>query len=200
MGERNVKSASTFLSRLKKTVALNKIVSQAESSQLETLQAEIAHLQGELQLRDQLVEQLSQELFRLVKKTPDAASQTVASEEYQSQLERLKAQIADIEEQVNFDQRQISHRDAEIEELRNKVNSLTKRNQTLEKMLQDLPQIYRQKFAERMKPVKAKVEQLQQENQQLQAQVQTLTYRLTIKNRNHQDNDIDQRSQQAPSV
>lgn len=200
LGERSVKSASTFLNRLKKTVALNKIVSQAESSQLETLQAEIAHLKGELQLRDQLVEQLSQELFRLVKKTPDAASQTVASEEYQSQVERLKAQIADIEEQVNFDQRQISHRDAEIEELRNKVKTLTKRNQTLEKMLQDLPQIYRQKFAERMKPVKAKVEQLQQENQQLQAQVQTLTYRLTIKNRNHQDNDIDQRSQQAPSV
>lgn len=184
-------------------------MSQAESSQLETLQAEITHLKGELQLRDQLVEQLSQELFRLVKKTPDVTSQTVAPEEYQSQVDRLKAQIADIEEQVNFDQRQISHRDAEIEELRQKVKTLTERNRTLEQMLQDLPQIYRQKFAQRMKPVKEKVEQLQQENQQLQAQVQTLTYRLAVRNRTHQDNDVDlpdlqktddQTSQQTPSV
>jgi len=167
-------------------------VSQAESTQFETLQAEITHLKEELQLRDQLVEQLSQELFRLVKHPSQVNSQPTTSDNNQLQLDRLKAQMANIEEQVNLDQRQIANRDAEIQELRTQVKMLTERNQSLEQMIQDLPQIYRQKFAQRIKPVKQKVEQLQQENQQLHTKVQTLTERLAVRNGTHQDNDIDQ--------
>jgi chromosome segregation ATPase len=166
-------------------------VSQSEPSHLKTLQAEISQLQEELELRDQLVDQLSQELFRLVKDNSNWSSPQTANQEYTSQLERLQAQIADIEEQVQFYQKQIATRDQEIYQLQSKIQTLTDKNQTLEKMLQDLPELYREKFAQRMKPVKEKVQQLQRENQQLQAQVQTLTYRLTIRNRSAHEHDID---------
>lgn len=157
----------------------------------ETLQAEIAQLKGELEMRDQLVDQLSHELFRLVKDHPNFTSSEAENDPHQSQLERLNAQLAEIEEQVQFYQKQISTRDAEIYQLQTKVNTLTERNQTLEQMVQELPEIYRQKFAQRMKPVKEKVEQLQRENQQLHSQVQTLTYRLTVRSRPSQDNQVD---------
>ncbi|AFZ44732.1 hypothetical protein PCC7418_2590 [Halothece sp. PCC 7418] len=166
-------------------------MSQAEPSHLETLQAEIAHLQGELQLRDQLVDQLSQELFRLVKDPTSAASPPVGADPEQSQIERLNAQLTEIEEQVQFYQQQITTRDQEIYQLQNTIKTLMAKNKNLEKMLEDLPELYRQKFAQRLKPVKEKVEQLQRENQQLQAQVQTLTYRLTVRNRSSHDQDID---------
>jgi predicted nuclease with TOPRIM domain len=42
-------------------------VSQTDSQKLQSLQRETSRLREELQLRDQLVQQLSQELFRLVK-------------------------------------------------------------------------------------------------------------------------------------
>lgn len=166
-------------------------MSQSEPSHLETLQTEIAHLQEELQLRDQLVDQLSQELFRLVKDNSNWNAPKAESQQYESQLDRLQAQIADIEEQVQFYQKQISTRDQEIYQLQSKIQALTDKNQTLEKMLHDLPELYRQKFVQRMKPVKEKVQQLQRENQQLQAQVQTLTYRLTIRHRSSHDHNID---------
>ncbi len=160
-------------------------------SDQETLQTEIAHLKEELQWRDQLVDQLSQELFRLIKDNPDFTPQTPESEANQAQIDQLKGQIAEIEEQFQFYQTQIATRDQEIYQLQSKIKTLSQRNQTLEKMLQDLPEVYRQKFAQRMKPVKEKVEQLQQENQQLQAHVQTLTYRLAIRNHHPNDHDID---------
>lgn len=175
-------------------------MSQAESTQFETLQAEITHLKAELQLRDQLVDQLSQELFRLINNRSQVNSQPTTSDNHQWQLDSLKAQMANIEEQVSLDQRQIANRDAEIQELRTQVKTLTERNRSLEQMLQDLPQIYRQKFAQRIKPVKQKVEQLQQENQQLHSKVQTLTKRLAEENGTYQNNDIDQPSSESSVV
>lgn len=167
------------------------IVSQAESSHLETLQAEVKHLKEELNLRDQLVEQLSQELFRLVKDNSNFTASEQETESSASQIDRLKSQIAEIDEQVQFYQKQIETRNSEIEQLQTKIKTLTERNQNLEQMLQELPQVYRQKFAQRMQPVKEKVETLQQENQQLQAKLQTLTYRLAARNRTHKDNQVD---------
>jgi len=167
-------------------------VSQSRTpSPNETLQAEITHLQGELLLRDQLVDQLSEELFRLLKAHPGLTSQSADTETYQSQIEQLSTQIAEIEEQLKFYQKQIATRDTEIYQLQGRIKTLMEKNQTLEKMLQDLPELYRQKFIQRMKPVKEKVEQLQQENQQLQVQVQTLTYRLRVRSGHSNDHNID---------
>jgi hypothetical protein len=53
----------------------------------------------------------------------------------------------------------------------------------LEQVVQELPQIYRRKFEERMTPVRDKVTILQRENRQLQAELQSVSYRLALKNR-----------------
>jgi DNA repair exonuclease SbcCD ATPase subunit len=167
-------------------------VSQAEPSPIETLQAEITHLKGELQLRDQLVDQLSQEVFRLIANHPPNGTPPSADpENYPSQLERLNAQIAEIDEQVQFYQKQLGTRDTEIHQLQNKLRTVTERNQSLEQLLQELPELYREKFAQRMKPVKEKVEQLQRDNQKLQAQVQTLTYRLAVRTHSSHKSSLD---------
>ncbi len=192
-------------------------MSQAESSNIETLQAEISQLKGELQLRDQLVEQLSQELFRLVKDNPNFTARNLESESEsnQSQVERLKAQISEIEEQLQFYQAQLSTRDAEIYELQSRVQALTEQNHSLQEELENQPQLYRQKFykhlepvknklkqlqtenqqlhaqLQQMKPVKEKLKQLQAENQQLHTQLQNLHHRLSARSQAHSNNHVD---------
>jgi predicted nucleic acid-binding Zn-ribbon protein len=57
-------------------------------------------------------------------------------------------------------------------------------------VVQELPGVYRQKFAERIEPIKEKVEQLQKENRQLHAELQSVTYRLAMRNRKAQGLDL----------
>jgi hypothetical protein len=49
--------------------------------------------------------------------------------------------------------------------------------------VQELPNLYRQKFADRMAPVKEKVSQIQRENRKLHAELQSVSYRLAMKSR-----------------
>jgi uncharacterized coiled-coil DUF342 family protein len=150
---------------------------------IQALQAENAQLKEELQMREQLVQQLSQELFRLVKGKPQFVPQPEVSEHHKAQLNSLREQIEGLEEQVTFYQEQISQRDTEIYSLRHSVTELTDRARMLEQVVQELPNVYRDKFAERMAPVKEKVEALQKENRQLHAELQSVSYRLAVRNR-----------------
>lgn len=147
------------------------------------LQAEVAHLRDELHVRDQLVQQLSQELFRLVKSnaTPQTSSQP--SEENLHEMRVLREQLHGVEQQVSFYQEQLASRDTEIKQLRQTVKDLGDRSQMLEKVVQEMPQVYRQKFAERLAPIKEKVAQIQQENRRLHAELQSVSYRLAVRNR-----------------
>lgn len=149
----------------------------------QSLQTEVSHLREELQLRDQLVQQLSQELFRLVKGNTTFLPAPELSQQHQAQMQAMQEQLQGVEQQVKFYQEQISDRDAEIYHLRQSVQELTDRSRMLEQVVQELPQIYRQKFTERLAPIKEKVTMLQRENRQLHAELQSLTYRLAIKNR-----------------
>jgi hypothetical protein len=45
-------------------------------------------------------------------------------------------------------------------------------------VVQELPEIYKEKFAERLQPVEERVAQLQRENRQLHAELQSVNYRL----------------------
>ncbi|NER49582.1 MAG: hypothetical protein F6J86_33305, partial [Symploca sp. SIO1B1] len=74
--------------------------------------------------------------------------------------------------------------DEEIYQLRQSVQELTDRSRMLEQVVQELPQIYRQKFSERMIPVREKVAMLQRENRQLHTELQSVSYRLAVRNRN----------------
>ena len=149
----------------------------------QTLQAEVNHLREELQVRDQLVQQLSQELFRLVKSKGDALPALELPEHNVLEVRKLREQLQAVEEQVAFYQEQLSERDGEIHQLRQNVQELTDRSRMLEQVVQELPTVYRQKFAERLEPIREKVSQLQRENRQLHAELQSVSYRLAIRNR-----------------
>ncbi|MBM0743612.1 hypothetical protein JOY44_18665 [Phormidium sp. CLA17] len=146
-------------------------------------QAEVARLREELQMRDSLVQQLSQELFRLVKGNAAFMPSSEVSERHLVEVRALREQLKGVEEQVSFYQGQISDRDGEIYQLRQSVQELSDRSRMLEQVVEELPKIYRQKFAERLAPVKEKVVQIQRENRQLHAELQSVSYRLAVRNR-----------------
>jgi predicted nucleic acid-binding Zn-ribbon protein len=147
------------------------------------LQSEAVRLREELQTRDQLVQQLSQELFRLVKGNASIVPSSAPSEAHMAELRALREQLQSVEQQVTFYQEQIASRDTEIYQLRQSVKELTERSKMLERVVQELPQVYRQKFAERMAPIREKVTQIQRENRQLHAELQSVSYRLAVRNR-----------------
>jgi chromosome segregation ATPase len=166
-------------------------VTQSDTSNIVSLSTEVSQLRQELQLRDQLVQQLSQELFRLVKGNSAFMPQRTEPEQDLSQLQSLREQIQAVEQQVTFYQEQITARDAEIYQLRQSVQELTDRSRMLEQVVQELPQIYRHKFEERMAPVRDKIAMLQRENRQLQAELQSVSYRLALKTRHTSHSGID---------
>ncbi|MEO0806424.1 MAG: Npun_F5560 family protein, partial [Cyanobacteria bacterium J06643_4] len=146
-------------------------------------QAEIARLKEELEMRDQLVQQLSQELFRLVKGNQDFLPTPEVSEQHQQEVRSLRAQMQQLEEQVTFYQNQLEARDEESQQLRQTSQELTDRTRMLEQVVQELPRIYKEKFAERMDAVKDRVARIQQENRELQAELQSTSYRLAVRSR-----------------
>ncbi|MEM8604153.1 MAG: Npun_F5560 family protein [Cyanobacteria bacterium P01_H01_bin.121] len=168
---------------------MDQLDTQLETVNPQSAQAEISHLREEITMRDQLVQQLSQELFRLVKGNMALAPRPEASEQQLVEMSTLREQLQSVEEQVAFYQEQISERDTEIYQLRQTVQELTDRSRMLEQVVQELPEIYRQKFTERIAPIREKVSQLQRENRQLHAELQSVSYRLAIRNRdvNHVD-------------
>lgn len=145
--------------------------------------SEIQRLQDELQLRDQLVQQLSQELFRLVKGNTQFMPQPEISDRHKAETRMLREQLQEVEEQVTFYQDQINSRDQEIYQLRQSNQELTDRVQMIEHALQEMPEIYRGKFEDRMAPIKEKIERLQRENKQLHVELQSVSYRLAVKTR-----------------
>ena len=84
---------------------------------------------------------------------------------------------------MTFYQEQISSRDQEIYQLRQSNQELTDRVQMIEHALQEMPEIYRSKFEDRMAPIKEKIERLQRENKQLHVELQSVSYRLAVKPR-----------------
>lgn len=158
-------------------------MTHSDSQTIQEMHAEVARLREELQTRDGLVQQLSQELFRLVKGNTSFMPSPEVSERQLAEVRALREQLQGVEQQVTFYQEQIADRDSEIYQLRQSVQELTDRSRMLEQVVQELPKIYRQKFAERMAPVREKVAMLQRENRQLHAELQSVSYRLAVRTR-----------------
>lgn len=159
------------------------IVTQIPAPKSAELQAEVVRLHEELSMRDQLVQQLSQELFRLVKGNADFTPQPEVSERHQAEVRALRDQLKGVEQQVTFYQEQLAERDTEITVLRQSAQELGDRSEMLEKVVQEMPRIYKEKFAERMIPIKEKIAHIQRENRQLHAELQSVSYRLAVRNR-----------------
>jgi chromosome segregation ATPase len=157
-------------------------VSQTEPATIESLQSEVSRLRDELQVRDRLLQQLSQEMFRLVKGNAKLAAKPDFSQRQVRAISLFGEQIENVEQQVELYQQQIDTRDTEIENLQESVQQLTTRSQMLERLLQQLPQIYQHKFAQRLVQVRDKVSTLQRENRQLHAKLQSANYRIASRN------------------
>ncbi|MEM8502852.1 MAG: Npun_F5560 family protein [Cyanobacteria bacterium P01_D01_bin.1] len=158
-------------------------VTQIASPHGLSVQSEVIRLKEELEMRDQLVQQLSQELFRLVKGNQDFLPTPEVSEQQQQEMRSLREQMHKLEEQVIFYQTQIEERDAQTQHLHQTNQELTDRTRMLEQVVQELPRIYKEKFAERMGAVKDRVAKIQQENRELQAELQSTSYRLAMRSR-----------------
>lgn len=153
----------------------------SETQISENVQTEISQLNEQLQMRDQLVDQLSTELYRLIKANPAAlppadggavlTSPTSTSASYISEGDN-RQELMVLESQIEFYQSQIDKRDAQIAHLQNSCQSLSDRNQMLEHVIQELPEVYRQKFSNRLDHVKTKVKSLQLENRRLYSALQ----------------------------
>lgn len=139
-------------------------------------QAEIDRLREELELRDQVVQQLSQELYKVMVNHPALfLPESSGAEISDTQaLQTLRQQMQTMEKHIGFYQEQINRRDAELLQLRDTVQELGDRNRMLEKVVQELPEVYRQKFAERLNQFKARLETLQRENHHLRSQLQNV--------------------------
>ncbi len=156
---------------------------QTETLTIPELHAEVARLREELHMRDQLVQQLSQELFRLVKGNTNNQPSPELSERQQAEVRALRQQLRGVEEQVGFYQNQLTAKDGEIYQLRQTVQELTDRSRMLEQVAQELPQVYKEKFEKRLAPLKEKIAMIQRENRQLHAELQSVSYRLAVRNR-----------------
>ncbi|NJK41143.1 MAG: hypothetical protein HC934_06935 [Acaryochloridaceae cyanobacterium SU_2_1] len=150
---------------------------QFENNRLGQVEAELLQVREQLKLRDQLVDQLSTELFRRMKTSPAAlppASSPLIMPLAQApaESEPLRQELQAIESQIEFYQQQIDNRDTQIAHLQQSCQRLSERNQVLEHIIQELPEVYRHKFSSRLDLVKTKVKSLQLENRRLYSQLQ----------------------------
>lgn len=143
------------------------------------LQQEISLLKVELEQKDLLVQQLSEELFRLVKGNTAFLPNPEVHEQHSEEMRFLEQKLAAVENQLMLSRAQIQERDREAIELRQTIQEMSDRNRMLEQVVQELPNIYRAKFAERIVPIKQKIEALQKENRQLHIELQSLSFRLS---------------------
>lgn len=161
-------------------------MNQTQPTNLSTLKAEVARFREELTTRDKLVQQLSQELFRLVKDHTAYAPRPEVAGDYRAEVRLLREQLQSVEHQVHFYQEQLQRRDLEIQQLRQTVRQLSERSQMLEQVIRELPKVYTRKFAERLTPIKNKIMALQSENRQLQADLVAVADRLAARGLNLQ--------------
>ncbi len=109
-------------------------------------------LMAELEQKDLLIKQLSEELMRYVGQQSNVAETAGEGRDDSAAIE------------APADMRQ-----------------LAERNRELESLLQELPEIYQEKFATRLEPVKAELDRLRAENQRLRAEMKSLNYRLSVR-------------------
>ncbi|MDX2256830.1 MAG: hypothetical protein NW214_15060 [Pseudanabaenaceae cyanobacterium bins.39] len=155
----------------------------ATNYDISKLQQEISLLKAELDQKDLLVQQLSEELFRLVKGNTAFLPNPEVHEQHTEEMRLLAEKLALVENQLIDSQAIIQERDREAIELRQTIQEMSDRNRMLEQVVQELPNIYRAKFAERIVPIKQKIEALQKENRQLHIELQSLSFRLSGRTR-----------------
>ncbi|MBF2099008.1 MAG: hypothetical protein IGQ88_11625 [Gloeomargaritaceae cyanobacterium C42_A2020_066] len=139
----------------------------AESSALPD-GAALARLKTQLQQRDVLVHQLSQELFHCLRSP--LVPETVSAE-----MQTLRDQVATLQGNLEVYQVQLATREAEALQLRQNLETVTERSRWLEDIVKELPEVYRRRFEARLAPIKEQIATLQQENRRLRAELQRVS-------------------------
>ncbi len=176
----------------------------------QALSAEITALRSELAFRDQLVEHLTKELQRQEISSQSVTSAIPsASDDLPSQLRQLADLIEGRERefsellvhlQAQLDQsRQLADQlkqrlERESQLRQQQVTDLTRQREEISAALQQqiedltcrlevLPQLYHQKFSQRLEPVLGQIRQMNQENALLQEKLQTISFVVNNSNR-----------------
>ncbi|MEN9244045.1 MAG: hypothetical protein Q6K81_04030 [Gloeomargarita sp. DG02_5_bins_242] len=124
---------------------------------------ELHRLQRQLHQYQNLVNQLSQELFQRLRQERQVDSGMVVA--LQSQVQTLQTELQQM-------QHRVQQREQELVQMYGSLVSAQERNQNLETILRDLPEVYRRRFNARLAPVKEQLSRLQEENRRLQGELQ----------------------------
>ncbi|WP_448380446.1 hypothetical protein [Gloeomargarita sp.] len=124
---------------------------------------ELRRLKMELQQYTQLVQQLSAELFQRLRQERQVDGATVMA--LQGQIQKLQGELQQVQQELH-------QREQTLVEVQGMLAAARERNQHLETILRDLPEVYRRRFNARLAPVKEQLAQLQEENRRLQAELQ----------------------------
>ena len=145
-------------------------VSQDENVVGDEQQEQTELLKHQLKIRDQLVDQLSAQLFQMVQDHPPALPQARSS--FNGGIPNSASEdVQALQQQISFYQDQIDQRDQQITQLKTSCQELSDRNHMLENVIQELPEVYRQQFAERLDRFKEKMQALKAENQKLRTEL-----------------------------
>jgi chromosome segregation ATPase len=117
--------------------------------------------------KDQLIQQLAQELIQV--------NQHNRILQQQSEIPRVEAAFEGRREQMQWLEKQVGELRGEIAQkeqenltLLDNLQTVQQENQKLQQYLRDLPELYRQKFTERLTPIKHRLHQIESENKRLQ--------------------------------
>ncbi len=138
---------------------------EAAHDQIGALQAQNAYLEGNIHEFEQQLE-----AARIAFEERRAA--------LQSENQYLKANIHQLETQVKGSREEIDAREAGLRALLGKIQTLSDNNRQLEQHLNEVPELYRRKFTERMNPVAEKIQGIQSENYRLQLEMQGMAQKL----------------------
>ncbi|MGA7954805.1 MAG: hypothetical protein WCA07_14925 [Gloeobacterales cyanobacterium] len=146
--------------------------------------SEYETLQHQLQERQQLIQQLAQELveanvkIRALETAPQLNQRLGSGTEYEETLNQqihllieenrmLRQQINILEQRMAEIRKDRSEMENGQDTLLTKMNQLRDDNRRLEQYVQDLPELYRKKFKERMEVLETRLIEMQSENSRL---------------------------------
>lgn len=124
---------------------------------------ELRRLKFQIQQYSHLVNQLSAELFHRLHQERRVDAGTVVA--LQGQIEKLQGELRQVQQDLH-------QREQELVQVHGSLVSARERNQNLETILRDLPEVYRRRFNARLAPVKEQLAKLQEENRRLQSELQ----------------------------
>jgi hypothetical protein len=153
-------------------IAAPKPLSSSVSQPKSIPQPETPVVRSDLEpLVQQIVKEVMQQIHPFLPSSGSFSHSESAAEVNLPLVNRLQAQLDLLQLRYEKMSQQIQNYEAEIEQLQEE-------KLLLEQTMIDLPEIYRQKFAARMEPVRQRIREIQAENRQLRSDVYELSFRL----------------------